>query len=228
MRRSCRASVSTTSAAPSPVKNGQTRNTASTPSRFSARPCGFERSPDRRSTPGCKPAVSGSRTSARTTAWRSSSPETTWRPTLPVAPITKIMQLLREHREVELTQALGVGEEVDLDDPPLPDGDAADRERLSVAEGDDADGAVDQRDVDVEAEARVHLRLADHGLRASDLSARSAGPEVGPQHHVRIEHLDQGLELPFAGRGQEGIDDSALGVEVGIGDRSLAPHASSG
>src|SRR3954451_4425103 len=150
MRRACRASRSTTGATPSPVKNGQTRNTASTPSRFSARPPGSERSPGTTSTPPSgKPAASGSRTSARTAASRPSKPETTWRPTLPVAPMTKITELLRKHREVELAQALGVGEEVDLDDLLVLDGDAADRERLSVAEGDDADGAVDEGNADV-------------------------------------------------------------------------------
>ena len=54
----------------------------------------------------------------------------------------------------------GVGEDVDGDDPAVPDGDAADRERPSVARGDEPGGAVDERAVHDEAEPRIGLRLA--------------------------------------------------------------------
>ena len=43
-----------------------------------------------------------------------------------------------EDRQVELAQPLGVGEDVDRDDPAVADGEAHDRERLAVARRDHA------------------------------------------------------------------------------------------
>jgi hypothetical protein len=45
-----------------------------------------------------RPAVSGSRASARTARPRSTNPDTTWRPTLPVAPMTKSLAYTSSHR----------------------------------------------------------------------------------------------------------------------------------
>ena len=59
-----------------------------------------------------------------------------------------------------MSQALGVGQEVHFDDPPVPRRDIGDRERLAVAERDGSDGPIDERDLDVEPDARVRLRLS--------------------------------------------------------------------
>ena len=51
---------------------------------------------------------------------------------------------------------------------------------------------------------------------------------VGPADHVRVQHLEQRLEVALARGREEGVEDLALGVEIGVGDRGLALHASAG
>ena len=51
---------------------------------------------------------------------------------------------------------------------------------------------------------------------------------VGPEDHVRVQDLEQRLEVALARGREEGVDDLALGVEVGVGDRSLALDVAAG
>jgi hypothetical protein len=53
--------------------------------------------------------------------------------------------LIAEEGEVELGDSFAVGEEVDLDDLPVLDGEGADGERLAVTDRDGSGRAVDQR-----------------------------------------------------------------------------------
>ena len=90
MRRACFAIASTTEGAPSAAKNGHKRNTESTPSRAASRVSGMDRSPRTASTPAGR-AAAGSRTKARTPAPIPTNWDTTCLPTLPVAPVTRIL-----------------------------------------------------------------------------------------------------------------------------------------
>ena len=95
MRRSCPAIVRTTSGAmfeaASGEVNGHTKNTAPTPSNAAARVDASDRSPPINSTLSGRPAEAGSRSSARSVIPVSTSCETTWRPTVPVAPVIRIV-----------------------------------------------------------------------------------------------------------------------------------------
>jgi hypothetical protein len=75
-----------------------------------------------------------------------------------------------EDYQVELAEALGVGEDVHLDDPSVSDREARDRERPPVPEGDRADRAVDER--------RPHLDAPPHDWwdwYAAYMDARQSG-----------------------------------------------------
>jgi hypothetical protein len=53
-------------------------------------------------------------------------------------------------------------------------------------------------------------------------SARGQGTEVRAQHDVRVQHLEQRLEVAVPCGRQKGVDDFALSVEGGVGNRVLA------
>lgn len=73
-----------------------------------------------------------------------------------------------EDCQVDLPEALGVGEDVHLDDPAVSNREAGDREQLSVPERDGAGRAVDERRPHLDVEAREADRLAGHVGRAPD------------------------------------------------------------
>ena len=89
---------------------------------------------------------------------------------------------------------------------------------------DGADRAVDQREPHVDIVAPEGDRLASHvGRSADDLRrADRHGAGVGPEDDVRVQHLEQCVEVALARGGEERVEDLALGVEVGVGDRALA------
>src|SRR3954452_7942047 len=135
-----------------------------------------------------------------------------------------------EDRQVELAEALGVGEDVHLDDPSVPDREARDRERPPVPDGDRADRTVDERRPHLDIEAREGERLAGHVGRSPDnpRGADGSGTAVGPADHVRVQHLEQPLEVALARGREKGVDHLALAVEVVVGDRLLALDATAG
>src|SRR5829696_4139856 len=60
-------------------------------------------------------------------------------------PFVAMLLSVVEDRQVELAEALGVGEDVDLDDLPPPDREAHDRKRPSTRSHDDSYGSVHER-----------------------------------------------------------------------------------
>ena len=97
-----------------------------------------------------------------------------------------------------------------------------------VPEGDCADRAVDERRPHLDIEAREGERSAGHVGRSADNRRGADESGVGPADHVRVQHLEQRLEVALARGREEGVEDLALGVEIGVGDRGLALHASAG
>src|SRR6202007_294433 len=68
-------------------------------------------------------------------------------------------------------------------------------------------------------------------LRTRDLyrARREIGVTVGAEDDLRVEHLEQTLEVAVARRGEERIDDLALlGEALGARLRLDSPHAPSG
>src|SRR5215217_167005 len=74
-----------------------------------------------------------------------------------------------EDRQVELAEARGVGEDIDLDDLPPPDREAHDRKRPSTRSHDDSRGSVHERRSYERGEPREGERLLGHRPHAADL-----------------------------------------------------------
>ena len=89
-RRAWRAIASTAASGCSALAWCQSRNTASTSCIAASNVVAIDRSPRVTSTPSGQRADVGSRVSARTSAPSASRPDTTCRPTLPLAPATRI------------------------------------------------------------------------------------------------------------------------------------------
>jgi hypothetical protein len=97
--------------------------------------------------------------------------------------------------------------------------------RLSVEGSDGSDDAVDERRVHDQAEPRIEERLAGDRPRPADLSRSARWTKIRAQHDVRVQHLEQRLEVAVARGREERVDDSALSLEVGVGNRRLALDA---
>src|SRR3954468_25023053 len=112
--------------------------------------------------------------------------------------------------EVDPTEPLGVGEDVDRDDPAPGDGERDDGERASVGRPRDATrDAVDARARGRGGELTERVRLRGDGFAAAD-----AGDEGGPglaavraEHDIRVEHGEQSLEVARTSGGEERVDD---------------------
>src|SRR5262245_22422648 len=144
------------------------------------------------------PAIDGaSRTACHSSSLNALFP-VTWPPLV-------VAGRLVEDGQVELAEALRVAEEVHLDNLPAPHGDGPDREHLAVLERDRAGCAVDQRATHVQPHPGVEERLADDGAWAADDSRSAFWAEVRPNHDVRVEQLEQRLEVAVARRGQERV-----------------------
>jgi hypothetical protein len=96
-----------------------------------------------------------------------------------------------------------VGEEVERHDLPSPDDDASDREGLSVPERDASRAAVDERRLHLQSQPRVEQRLARDRPRSADLGRSARGTEVGAHDDLRVEQLEQRLEVAVARRHEE-------------------------
>jgi hypothetical protein len=99
------------------------------------------------------------------------------------------------------------------------------RVRLSIEGCDGSNGAVDERRMHDQADPRVEERLAGDSPRAPDLPRFTRWTEVHAQHDVRVKHLEQRLEVTFAGGREERVNDLSLSFEVDVGHRFLALDA---
>jgi hypothetical protein len=92
--------------------------------------------------------------------------------------------------------------------------------RLPIERDDDTGGTVDQRRKEHCRRIGAEARLASDSRCTADDDGRSraAGPEVGSQDDVRVEHGDQGVEVTTAGCQEEGVNNRALTSDVGVWD----------
>jgi hypothetical protein len=135
-----------------------------------------------------------------------------------------------EDGQIEPAQAVGVGKQVDLDDPPARDREAGHRERPSAPSHDESRGAVHERGLSEAGQPRERLHLLGHGRRASDLSGdpRAQGAGVDPKHDVGIEHLEERVEVAAARGREEGVHHFALAAPIGVRRRGGSPYAAAG
>ena len=57
---------------------------------------------------------------------------------------------------------------------------------------------------------------------------RETAPRSALRDHVRAQHLEQRLEVALTRGGEEGVEDLALGDEVGVGHRVPGLDAAAG
>src|SRR4029450_11065983 len=112
-----------------------------------------------------------------------------------------------------------------LDYLSLPARDRPAGDRLAVARRDGTGDTVDQRRSHDEPHLGEGDRLAGDGLCSPQLVVAAHRTEVDPPDDVRVEHLEQRLEVAISRSRDEGVDDSTLRVEVGVRDRVLALDA---
>ncbi|EPH39369.1 hypothetical protein STRAU_7570 [Streptomyces aurantiacus JA 4570] len=125
-------------------------------------------------------------------------------------------------------KALPVGQDVDLDDPAVPDGELADGERHSVVNGDLAHPPVDHGQMRGAGQRGERARSGDHGRRAAHQPGQPGDlAAVGPQHHLGVEQFEQRVEVAAAGRREERLDDLAVApaVRLRLGGRVAHPAA---
>jgi hypothetical protein len=121
-----------------------------------------------------------------------------------------------EDRQIELAEALGVGNHVDLDDLPAAGGEAENHKEPSTRSDGDSHGSVDERrSCGPGTPLGRHPR---HGRRTTDLPrlARRHGCVVGSEHDFRVEHRDERVEVAAARGSEEGVDDFSLAGEIGV------------
>ena len=120
-------------------------------------------------------------------------------------------------RQFDRADAVGVGEDRDLDDPSALDREAGDRERLAVEIAEHPGLAVDEHRDRHERGVRERQCLGRDLRRAADQASEVSRSRVRAQHDVRVEHGEQRVEVPGARRRQERVDELALTRAVGVG-----------
>src|SRR5262249_28793751 len=123
-------------------------------------------------------------------------------------------------RQVELAKALGVGEDVDLDDLPVPDREAHDRNWPATWRYDNAGGPVHQCRPHERGEPREGERLLGDGPSAADhrWDAHRHDPEVGLEHHIWVENRHEHSEVAIARGSEERVNDCSLAGQNSIRD----------
>ena len=125
----------------------------------------------------------------------------------------------RRDSEVELLEALGIGEGIDPGDLSVGDGERHHGEHPPGGGYHGSRGAVDQRWPDEQGELGVGGGVGRYGLRAAEdqrcVLAQQAA--VDPQFDAGIEHRDQGVEVAIARGGEECANHLPLPGEVRVG-----------
>jgi hypothetical protein len=131
-----------------------------------------------------------------------------------------------EEGQVQLVEALGIGDRVDLDDLAVPDLEVQYHKEPSTRGHDDTHGAVHERRT--RGPGTSYERPPGHGRCTVDLPryARRQGGAVGSEHDVRVEHRDKRVEVSIARGGEEGVDDLSLAGVIRLVRSICSPHAS--
>jgi hypothetical protein len=130
-----------------------------------------------------------------------------------------------EDRQVELAEALVVGDQVNFDDLAARDREAEYAPRPPARSPHESHGSVHERRLCGPGTPREGV---GHGRRTADLTrcARMHGRAVGSEHDVWVEHREKRVEVTAARGSKEGVDNFSLaGDIVGNRDGSLHPAA---
>jgi hypothetical protein len=119
-----------------------------------------------------------------------------------------------EEGQIELVNALGVGDRVDLDDLPATDREAEYHKEPSTRSHHDSHRSVDER------RSCSPGTPLDHGWRTTDppRCARRRGTAVCSEHYLRVEHRNKRVEVSGARGSKEGADDLPMVSRV---DRAM-------
>jgi hypothetical protein len=132
---------------------------------------------------------------------------------------------------VEVADLGRIPDQVDRGDTSVYDGESDDISRSTRGSDEGAGGTVDDRGLGKGRERRARRQdLSGDVARPCDRrtgeEARSA--PVHPEDHVRVEHAQQGLEIPGSRRGKERVDDATLDRQIGIRARRASWRAAAG
>jgi hypothetical protein len=127
--------------------------------------------------------------------------------------------------QVELGEAFGIGQEVDLGDLAILDREGGDRERPSVKEADHTGRAVDQSAPHCQVDAGPEQRLASDCLSTSDVLRYARKAAIGSEYDIGIENGDERIEVTLPGRCEERLGDLPLSSEVGVWNGRAAAYA---
>jgi len=107
--------------------------------------------------------------------------------------------------QVELAEALRIGEHADSGDLPVRDGEAEYDARPAARRPDSSGGSVHEGRL---SGPSTPGEGADHRRRAADLPrrARLHGCAIGPEHDVWVEHREKRVEVTIARGREEGAD----------------------
>src|SRR5262249_33057585 len=134
-------------------------------------------------------------------------------------------------RKVEAAQPFGIGEDVNLNDPPSLNRKTHDRKRLAARQpGNDSSGPIDEHRLRRGGKSGEGKRLLGHSPGATDFPGRAERNKtaVGSNHDMRIEYSEKRVEVAGSSSSEKGINNFTLAAEVRIGDRRrfLYPAAS--
>src|SRR6059058_6095402 len=117
-----------------------------------------------------------------------------------------------EDRQVNLAEARGVGDHVDLDDLPTREREVEYPKQPSTRSHDDSYSTVHERRSCEMGKPRVGEGLLGARPRSADFprSLRRRGGAVGTDHDVRVEHSDERVEVTTAQCSEEGVDNFSL------------------
>src|SRR3954449_9456030 len=118
-----------------------------------------------------------------------------------------VMRLVGEHRKVETAQACGVGDDVDLGDAAIGDGEVESAMEASARRPDESDGSVDNGGMNIARHFREGDGSAGPVGGTADL-ARSAGTRGGfvdADEDIGIENSEERVEVSAAQSGEKCI-----------------------
>src|SRR5262249_12497052 len=132
-----------------------------------------------------------------------------------------------EDRQVELANTLGVGNQINFDDPPAPDRESQHETQSATGGDDDSRGSVNERDLCEPRTSSVGQRPFGEQQRTTQLPRRACrdGVTVGAQHDVGIEYRHKSIEVAVARSSKEGLNNFSLALAIGISNCRSSANA---
>src|SRR5436190_17383154 len=120
----------------------------------------------------------------------------------------------------DVRELVAIADKVELGDSSADDGEGDHREGTSRRPDHGAGDAVDDRGPSERRQAGAFEHPFGDVGSATDRRLR-----LDPEHDVRVENLEQRVEVALAGGGQERVDDATLLGQIAVGRGSGAAYA---